>query len=366
MKESVTNSGDFDAVTRYYYHGQKIVETRVGDNPTTYHQQFIHGTRYIDELVMIRVKDKGDLYVHQDANWNVIGLTDLGGHLVERYVLTPYGEVTVYQETGYGDRDGDGDVDATDKGTPGSTCTGTVSSECRILDLDFDGDYDSTDAGLFDSLPQGLARHPGRIATAVHQPFGHQGLLHEPEVSQYQNRYRQYDPAKRRFVQRDPLGVISMETSGDGFPAIVHLERGDTEQLVQGQMVFARAMNAAKDEFFRIGLSHNHFNEMWLIAVTGPNQYTYVQSHPIMDVDPSGLACMTCGKSENGSCCGGCKFCGGVNPTWISCLKCSHEQDPPNFEECDCGCWYIGGLNCACCKVGVPAGDPDECPPPYP
>ena len=24
--------------------------------------------------VMIRLKDKGDLYVHQDANWNVIGL----------------------------------------------------------------------------------------------------------------------------------------------------------------------------------------------------------------------------------------------------------------------------------------------------
>ncbi len=37
------------------------------------------GTQYIDELVMVRVKDKGDLYVHQDANWNVVGLTDLGG-----------------------------------------------------------------------------------------------------------------------------------------------------------------------------------------------------------------------------------------------------------------------------------------------
>ena len=32
--------------------------------------------------------------------------------------------------------DGDGDVDATDKGTPGSTCTGTVTGACRILDLD--------------------------------------------------------------------------------------------------------------------------------------------------------------------------------------------------------------------------------------
>ena len=61
-----------------------------------------------------------------------------------------------------GDRDGDQDMDATDKGTPGSTCTGTVSGACRILDLDFDGDYDSTDATKFDALDQGLARPHSR------------------------------------------------------------------------------------------------------------------------------------------------------------------------------------------------------------
>ena len=72
-----------------------------------------------------------------------MALTDLGIHLVERYVYTPYGQVTVHQETGYGDRDGDKDVDSTDKGTPGTDCTGTVTGACRILDLDFDGDYDS-------------------------------------------------------------------------------------------------------------------------------------------------------------------------------------------------------------------------------
>lgn len=49
---------------------------------------------------------------------NVIGLTYLGGSLLERNVYRPYGEVTVNQKTGYGDPDGDGDVDATHKGTP--------------------------------------------------------------------------------------------------------------------------------------------------------------------------------------------------------------------------------------------------------
>ncbi len=172
-------------------------------------QQFIHGTQYIDELVMLRVKDKGDLYIHQDANWNVIGTTDLGRHVVERNIYTPYGELMVHQDTGFGDRDGGQDVDSTDKGTPGTTCTGTVSGSCRILDLDFDGDYDSTDATKFDALTQGAMRHPGRPSTSVSQPFAHQGLLFEPELAQLQNRARQYDPGKRRFAQTDRVAFFS-------------------------------------------------------------------------------------------------------------------------------------------------------------
>ncbi len=86
-KKVATNSGDYDATVVYLYNGQKIIETRDGSGNVL--QQFIHGTRYIDELVMVRLVDsggtlgaKGDLYVHQDANWNVIALTDLGGSLV--------------------------------------------------------------------------------------------------------------------------------------------------------------------------------------------------------------------------------------------------------------------------------------------
>jgi len=317
IKKSVTNSGNFDAVTRYYYDGQKIVETRVGDNPTTYHQQFIHGTQYIDELVMIRVKDKGDLYVHQDANWNVIGLTDLGGHLVERYVLTPYGEVTVYQETGYGDRDGDGDVDATDKGTPGSTCTGTVSGECRILDLDFDGDYDNDDATKFDNLPQGLARHPGRIATAVDQPFAHQGSLYEPEIGSYQNRARQYDPAKRRFVQRDPLitRTVRLPSSAGAWQVCVGTRIGCSEPPRSG----SRAGSALAGSGYQDGM----------------NVYGYLRSSPLMGVDPLGTDLWIC----SGKCLPGEP---GYNPLW------------PDFR------YYfttIAGFPCpnsmACCSLAV-------------
>jgi len=105
IKKVVTSSGDFNKTEVYFYDGQQIVQINNGSGAMV--QQFIHGTQYIDELLMVQVADKGDLYVHQDANWNVIGLTDLGRHVVERYVYTPYGELIVHQDTGFGDRDGE-------------------------------------------------------------------------------------------------------------------------------------------------------------------------------------------------------------------------------------------------------------------
>ena len=89
-----------------------------------------------------------------------------------------------------------------------------MTGACRILDLDFDGDYDSDDGTLFDSLDQGLARHPGLLATALDFPFAHQGLYFDGELGSYQNRHRQYDPKLRRFMQRDPLGLRPHGGSG--------------------------------------------------------------------------------------------------------------------------------------------------------
>jgi RHS repeat-associated protein len=298
------------------------------------------GTRNIDELVQMRVKDKGDLYVHQGersereraatgkpgedarvrpatcpegasttqttggANWNVIALTDLGGSVVERYVYTPYGQVTVHQgERDQGgsvnaEADGDGDVDSTDKGTPGTTCPGTVTGSCRILDLDpaldparrakpatalrpfrraacggsrVHGDYDSADAAKFDSLPQGLQRNPGRAYTGVQQPFGHQGLPYEPEVGSYQNRARQYDTAKGRFVQRDLYSS---------------LQKTDLIQATSQHLEIV-------------------------------NLYEYVNANPIAFSDPSGLI--------------PCRHCPQVNPTCWSAASC---DDRPVGAPC--------------------------------
>lgn len=67
----------------------------------------MHGTRYIDEVVL-EVLEEGVAFVYQDANWNVKVLTDFVGQTLERYDQTPYGVVTVDQQTMFGDYDGDG------------------------------------------------------------------------------------------------------------------------------------------------------------------------------------------------------------------------------------------------------------------
>jgi len=39
-------------------------------------------------------------------------------------------------------------------------------------------------------------------------PFAHQGLAYDAEISSYQNRHRQYAPKLKRFMQRDPLSSL--------------------------------------------------------------------------------------------------------------------------------------------------------------
>jgi hypothetical protein len=69
MQKVVSNSGEYDKTEVYLYDGWKIAQVNNGSG--TMVQQMLHGSQYIDEVVMLRVKNKGDLYVHQDANWNV-------------------------------------------------------------------------------------------------------------------------------------------------------------------------------------------------------------------------------------------------------------------------------------------------------
>ena len=206
-KKTVTNAGQYKGAVVPYYDGWEPIELRDGSG--NMRQQFVRGTQYVDELVMMRRADHGDLYVHQDANWNVIALTDLGGSVVERYRYTPYGQMTVDAETSYGDADGNGVVNSSDRDLISDACAGAApTGSCRVLDLDFDNDVDASDTTLFDALTQGAAKHPNLTASAVDFAFGLHGSYLDAELGQYQCRFRHFAPQLGGYLQRDPLGYI--------------------------------------------------------------------------------------------------------------------------------------------------------------
>ena len=103
-----------------------------------------------------------DLYfILQDANYDVVGLTDEQGVLQQQYTLAPYGEF-LFIENG--------------TGTP----------------------YTGGDAVLAELL----------------MPFGRNGLWFDRETGLYYNRARYYGPKFGRFWQRDPneTGLVLMST----------------------------------------------------------------------------------------------------------------------------------------------------------
>ncbi len=193
-------------------------------------QQVVPGTRYIDEAVLEILED-GLVWVQQDANWNVLALTDFAGRALERYDQTPYGIVTVDQESYFGDYDGDSlvtlaEVDSNTNGSlgVGDACWGSgPAGACRVLDFDFDDDVDAADKSVFDALVSAdTYRRPGRSTSALGHTRFHQGLILDPEIGSFNNRARQYAPALKRFIQRDPLPekqLLGLVATGGRAPA---------------------------------------------------------------------------------------------------------------------------------------------------
>ena len=136
-------------------------------------KQHLWGARYVDDLVQIAVNDdptdaneadcESFYYPMQNANFNVIGLSDANGTLVERYEYTPYGQRTVYKKAGSNE----------------ALTTAPLLHSQRV----------ETDTGR---APYGLCA------------IGHQGLMHDEEFGLVYNRMRYLDPRTGRWLQRDP------------------------------------------------------------------------------------------------------------------------------------------------------------------
>ncbi|MCG3137129.1 MAG: hypothetical protein HJJLKODD_00972 [Phycisphaerae bacterium] len=120
--------------------------------PWTIETVIVYGFDYVDEPVAIwrySSPTSAVLYfVMRDGNYNVTGLVDVNGNLVDQYSFDPYGNYLA-AETAAGQ---------------------AINWETTILK----------------------------------SPFGHQGLLYLPEIKCYHNRARIYSPTLGRFLQRDP------------------------------------------------------------------------------------------------------------------------------------------------------------------
>ncbi|MBE7456502.1 MAG: hypothetical protein HS102_07720 [Planctomycetia bacterium] len=231
--KTVTNRGDLDGVTYFFYDGLREIEERNGSEQVT--QQYVWGHEYLDQLLMIRGAG-GTWFVHQDANWNVIALTTPNGDVAEEVQYQPYGLPQVKRHLAFGDSDADGDVDSADS----TARTNALSTYNRAFDADFDGDVSNAsgdadqlawEASYNDPAASTTMVIPNRSFSPTGNPFLFTGRRLDAETGLYFYRFRTYHPTLKQFIQRDPLGY----------------------------------------------------------GASGPSLYSYVDSHPLKAVDPLGL-----------------------------------------------------------------------------
>jgi YD repeat-containing protein len=239
IRKVVTNCGDMNRTDYYYYNGNwQLLEVDQGGTPETHKavQQFVWGSRYIDEAVCMDVDTDGDgsctdftdtgtnpdggarrFFHMQDANWNVVGLRE-GTTIVERYDYDPYGTVRVYR---------------------GSASTG--APEQRTV----------TGQSL-KWLSPGLPGNPVLYA----------GYFHDNETGLYHVRHRML--GRDRWMQRDSLGT-SIAPPAAGSPG-----RGVRRSV--SSAVFTRRDERPRGQY-----------------ADGMNLYQYGRGDPCTTTDPSGL-----------------------------------------------------------------------------
>lgn len=133
-------------LTRYYYQDQRLLEER--DQSDAVLATYTYGS-YIDEPLTM---DRGGkrYYYHSNKQFSTYALTDSTGQIVERYVYTPYGQVTT-----------------------------------------FDAAYNNP-----------------ALSSRVGNPFTFTGRELDAETGLMHFRARTYDTIQGRFKQRDPSGYV--------------------------------------------------------------------------------------------------------------------------------------------------------------
>ena len=103
----VSKSNDLTGTTLYVSHGQRVIEEySLASSTYSLATSYVHGT-YIDDIVAQVHGSLGSSpatpvihYYHSDRQYNIRGLTDASGNILELYAYTPYGKQTILDPTG--------------------------------------------------------------------------------------------------------------------------------------------------------------------------------------------------------------------------------------------------------------------------
>ena len=215
--QQVKNSADLDATYHYYCTGSQVIEVRNGSDDVL--KQYVWGGLYIDELIEVGINDdptdgtednvESFYFAQHDASFNVIGLTDGDGDLVERYFYSPYGDRQVFHSAGTND--------------PSAHTRTQLSQRVTISSVD---------------QPYGLCE------------IGFQGLMHDEGLPVFGgqlicNRARMLHPRMGRFIQRDPLGYVD----GTNLYGAYHVMRGGLDPMGEAaKKTYAGSKKAMYDE----------------------------------------------------------------------------------------------------------------------
>ncbi len=175
LSKAVSNTGQWDCTYNYYYDQDRMIEERNGSNQTM--KQHVWGLTYIDELVQVAANSNPTtgnscsnlFWASQDANFNVLGLVNSSGSLVERYEYTPYGQRKVLFAAG-------------------NTSSGNTSSY---------------DPGCY-AIAYASPRFTSNMPCFGLNDIGHQSLMHDEECGLIYNRARYLHAVQGSFLTKDP------------------------------------------------------------------------------------------------------------------------------------------------------------------
>ena len=220
------SDGSLDTFTHFFHSGIQVVETREGDDVSGEapaaeslepKYQNIWSPRYVDSMILRDEYDsQGDIitanriYYLSDAHYNVTALVDVSGDVIERYVYTPYGTVTVLDPDFSIDADGKSDYDNTTlyTGRELDPETGLMYYRARYYDSEL-GRFVSRDPIGYDGGTWNLFEYSASNAVLLVDPFGLDGWVDgvadfdgsSPESMEYWWASRKYERGLRDWRQ---------------------------------------------------------------------------------------------------------------------------------------------------------------------